>query len=334
MTKVFRGLAVAATLACFGSAAQAETVLKLASVAPSTSPWGKWVAGVAQQIEEKSGGELKLQLLLDAQAGDEQTIVRQTARGRIDIAYVSNTPLAILSQEIALAASPYLFASVEEGTCVAHQHMSETFGALMEDAGVVPLTWMEVGQYIIFSKDPVKVPADLSGKKTRVAATVTDEAYARALGTSGVPMGTSDTIPALQTGTVDAAFFPTVFGIAIGTHKVAPNVTLTNHSRLIGTVAVSERTWSKLSPEHQAILRDTFAAGGPQLTAMILGAEQALLGQLKDAGLPVYQPTEAELSLWKEAAATVLETSAKDIGGKSAQVIDALNAAKAACGQS
>ena len=129
-----RSLALAASIACLGAAAQAETVLKLASVAPSTSPRGKWVAGVARQIEEKSGGEPELQLLLDARAGDEQTIVRQTTRGRIDIAYVSNTPLAILSAEIALATSPYLFDSVDEGTCVGHKHMTDTFGALMEDA--------------------------------------------------------------------------------------------------------------------------------------------------------------------------------------------------------
>lgn len=333
MSKFLRGLALTATLIGSAATVQAETVLKLASVAPSTSPWGKWVAGVAQQIEEKSGGDLKLQLLLDAQAGDEQTILRQTIRGRIDIAYVSNTPLTILSQEIALASAPYLFSSAEEGTCVAHEHMGEVFGTLMQDAGVVPLTWMEVGQYVIFSKDPVKVPTDLNGKKTRVAATVTDEAYARALGTSGVPMGTSDTIPALQTGTVDAAFFPTVFGIAIGTHKVAPHVVQTNHSRLIGTAAVSERSWAKLSPEHQALLKETFGAAGPQLTAMILGAEQALLGKLETAGVPVYRPTQDELAQWQAAAANVLEETANDIGGKSQEVVAALNAAKAVCAQ-
>lgn len=184
---------------------------------------------------------MKLELLLDARAGDEQTILRQTTRGRLDIAYVSNAPLTLLAPEIGLAAAPFLFDSVEQGTCVAHNHMSNAFGEMMTGAGVVPLTWMEVGNYSVFAKDGVRTPADLDGNKIRVAPTATDEAYARAMGTSGVPLGTSDTIPALQTGNVDAAFFPTVFGIAIGTHKVAPNVIVTQHARLIGTVSVSQR---------------------------------------------------------------------------------------------
>ncbi len=308
----------------------AETTLKVASVAPSTSPWGKWLTGVATAIEEKSAGELKLELILDAQAGDEQTILRQTTRGRMDIAMVSNVPLTLLAPEMALAAAPYVFDNVEQGTCVAHDHLADVFGAMMEGAGVVPLGWMEVGHYIMFSKEPAHSPAALAGKKIRVAPSPTDEAYARAMGTSGVPLGTSDAIPALQTGNVDAAFFPTVFGIAIGTHKVAPHVTLTNHARLIGTVSVSERSWKKLSSEHQALLKGVFAAAGPKLTAGILGAEKALLGKLKDAGVPVYQPTEAEMAEWKKAASSVAGDVASGMDNGQA-VLDAITAAKTAC---
>jgi len=116
-------LSLAAAMALSVVAAQAETVLKLGSVAPSGSPWGKWVQGVAAKIEEQSKGELKIDLLLDAQAGDEQTVLRQTAKGRLDIAFVSNVPLTLLAQEMAIPSVAYMFDSVEQGTCVAHQHL-------------------------------------------------------------------------------------------------------------------------------------------------------------------------------------------------------------------
>lgn len=330
MNYTLKSTLIAACIA-LGSSAAAETVLRLGSVAPSTSPWGQWAAGVAAAIEEKTGGSLKIELLLDAQAGDEQTILRQTMRSRMDIALVSNTPLTLIAPEIGLAAAPYVFDTVEQGSCVTHQHMSNAFGDMMTGAGVVPLTWMEVGQYIVFSKEPLKVPADLEGKRLRVAANVTDEVYARALGTSGVPMGTSDTIPALQTGNVDAAFFPTVFGIAIGTHQVAPHVVLTNHARLIGTVSISERSWSKLSAEEQAVLKGAFGEAGPKLTQMILGAEKALLGKISDAGIPVYTPTDEELAQWRGMAETVATDVAADLGDSGTAVLDAINAAKLAC---
>ncbi|MBO9452970.1 TRAP transporter substrate-binding protein [Tropicibacter sp. R16_0] len=328
----FKSLTLAAGIALSPLAASAETVLKMAAVAPSGSPWGKWGTAVAAKVEEVSGGELKIELLFDAQAGDEQTILRQTMKGRLDIAFVSNAPLTLISEELAIPSSPYLFESTEQGSCVAHQHMAEVLGEMMDSAGVVPLTWMEVGHNVLFSKDPVKVPSDLNGKKVRIAPTIADVALTNAIGASGVPMGTTDAIPALQTGSVDAAVFPTVFGIAIGTHKVAPNVIVTNHSRLIGTVAVSKRVWSKLSAQEQQWLSAVFSGAGPQLTDIILGAEKALLGQIEDAGIPVHYLSEEELAAWKAAAADVPAAVAAEAGGNAETLVDALSAAKTACG--
>lgn len=328
---MLKGLALACGLAAISAPAVAETVLKLGSVAPSGSPWGKWATGVAAKIEEVSGGALKIELLLDAQAGDEQTVLRQTAKGRLDIAFVSNVPLTLLSQEMAIPSAAYLFDSPEQGTCVTYEHLSDTLGGIMEGAGVVPLTWMEVGHYVLFSKEPVSSPVDLAGKKMRIAPSIADAALAKAWGVQGVPMGTSDAIPALQTGTVDAAWFPTLFGIGIGTHKVAPHVTVTNHARLIGTVAVSGRTWAKLSDQEKQWL-GVFTAAGPQLTQGILGAEPALLGQLEGAGVPVKHLSAEEGAVWKAAADGVLAAIIEEAGGDAQAVADRIAQAKAACG--
>ena len=42
-----------------------------------------------------------------------------------------------------------------------------------------------------------------------------------------------------------------VYGIAIGTHKLVPNVTVTNHSHQIGTLTISMKSWNKLSADEQ-----------------------------------------------------------------------------------
>ncbi|WP_319825413.1 TRAP transporter substrate-binding protein DctP [Thalassovita sp.] len=328
----FKCLAVAAGIVLAPFAASAETVLKMASVAPAGSPWGKWAEAVSAKLTEVSGGELKIDMLFDAQAGDEQTILRQTMKGRLDIAFVSNVPMTLISDALAVPSAAYLFDSAEQGTCVAHRHLADALGGLMDKAGVVPLTWMEVGHYVLFSKEPVSVPSDLNGKKVRIAPSIADVALANAIGASGVPMGTTDAIPALQTGAVDAAWFPTVFGIAIGTHKVAPNVTVTNHARLIGTVAVSKRVWSKLSEQEQQWLSAVFGGAGGQLTEIILGAEKALLGKVESAGIPVHYLDDKELVAWKAAAADVPAKVAAEAGSDGQAIVDALNAAKVACG--
>ncbi|MBO9397062.1 TRAP transporter substrate-binding protein [Shimia sp. R9_2] len=321
----------ALALGVMSSTALAETTLKLATVAPLSSPWGQWAQGVAKKIEEESGGEMKIEVIGDAQLGDEQTILRQGMKGRVDLVLVSNIPLSLIGQEMDLVSSPFLYDSVEQGSCVAFNHLSEILGPSLREARLEPLTWMEVGNYIVFSKDEARTPSALEGRKVRVAATTADELFARKIGAVGVPMGTSDTIPALQTGNVEAAFLPGVFGIAIGTHKVAPNVTVSNHTRLIGTVAVSQRSYNKLSDQEKEWL-SAFTEGGAALSAAVLGAEGALLGKLEGAGLPVARLSDEESAEWRASADGLREELAEQLGPKAVSILEQINAAKVACG--
>ncbi|MBO9408295.1 TRAP transporter substrate-binding protein [Shimia sp. R9_1] len=321
----------ALALGVMSSTALAETTLKLATVAPLSSPWGQWAQGVAKKIEEESGGEMKIEVIGDAQLGDEQTILRQGMKGRVDLVLVSNIPLSLIGQEMDLVSSPFLYDSVEQGSCVAFNHLSEILGPSLREARLEPLTWMEVGNYIVFSKDEARTPSALEGRKVRVAATTADELFARKIGAVGVPMGTSDTIPALQTGNVEAAFLPGVFGIAIGTHKVAPNVTVSNHTRLIGTVAVSQRSYNKLSDQEKEWL-SAFTEGGAALSAAVLGAEGALLGKLEGAGLSVARLSDEEAAEWRASADGLREELAEQLGPKAVSILEQINAAKVACG--
>ena len=60
-------------------------------------------------------------------------------------------------------------------------------------------------------------------------------------------------------------------------------------------MGISARTWARLSDREKQWL-GAFKAASPQLTEMILGAEQALLGKLEAAGLPVYRPDAGKLA--------------------------------------
>lgn len=311
--------------------ARAETVLRLASPAPTGSIWGQWAQDTADEIERASDGALRIELLLDSSAGNEPTILRQTARGRLDIAFVSNVPLTVLARELALPSTAYLFDSPQQGTCVTYRHLSQIMDDLMQDAGVMPLTWMEVGHYVLFSRTPLSGPRDLAGQKVRIPTSVTDAELARALGVSGVPAEPVDALPLLQSGGVDAAWFPALYGIAVGAHRVAPHITVTNHGRLIGTVAVSARVWARLTEQERDWLR-LFTQNGPDLTQAVLSAETIALTQLAEAGIAVHYPDAAQLTEWKAATAGVLEAVIARAGDQAQSVADQIAIAKADCG--
>lgn len=333
MTLKTKSISVLLGLALGASAtfAQAETVLRLGSVAPTASPWGAWITKVAEQLETVSGGKMKMNLLLDGQIGDEVTMVRQATKGRLDMIYVTNDPLSVIMPEMEIMSAPYFFDSVDQGSCVMHKHLAGILEPLMEDNNLVPVTWMEVGHTNIFSSKPVRTPADMGGLKIRVANGIIKRDYMGALGTTPSPLSVADMVPALQTGTIDAVNIPTVYGIAVGIPKLAPHITVTNHYRLVGSVAVSKRTWDKLSDQEKGWLK-SLAPMGEELTAMILGAEKALLGQVAEAGIDVHQLSDEEVAAWRASSNGVLDQSISEIGGRSAEIKAKLEEAKAACG--
>ena len=318
-----------AALMTVGTAQAKE--LRASTAAPEPSPWGKVANAYAEKVAELSGGELTIKFFFSSELGDEQTVARQVARGRLDMAGLSNTATSLLVPEFGLLASPYAFDSLEMADCVADNHLIGTFQDAFDEAGVVTVAFLEVGYQIVFSKDPVHSPADFNGMKIRTAPTKTDTLYMDAAGANAVPLGTVDAMPALKTGNVDAATWPTVYGIAVGTHKIAPNVTVTNHVHQIGTVIISKRVFDSLTPEEQGWIMEAgvvFKGFRPVLR----GASDGMLAKLAEAGVPVYRPTDDEMAQWVAVAKGVQSQIVAEMGGNSEATWAAIEDAKKACG--
>ncbi len=311
-------------------AAQAQTELRLGTAAPGASPWGVWVQDVTDEVEKASDGALRIRVIGDAALGGEKTLLRQGMKGRLDMIMISNVYLSLIEQEIDLVSSPFLFDTTAQGSCVTVNHLGSILEHSMESAQLVPLGWLEVGNVIVFSRDPIAAPSDLEGKKVRISETSVDMLFSRRLGAAGVPLGISDTILSLQTGRVDAAFLPSAYGVGIGIHKIAPHLTISNHTRLIGTIAVSKSTYDRLSPQERKWL-EIVTSSSPRLSATILDTEEKMLGQLSGADVSVRRLSESEKNAWRTAAKGIQDEFAASLGESAVQFLARIEAAKAAC---
>lgn len=319
----------AMALAALGPAEARE--LRSSTAAPEASPWGKVAKAYEAKVAELSGGKLTIKTFFSSELGDEQTVARQVARGRLDMAGLSNTATSLLVPEFGLLASPYAFDSLEMADCVADNHLIGTFKDAFDAAGVVTVAFLEVGYQIIFSKDPIKSPADFNGMKIRTAPTKTDTLFMDAAGANAVPLGTTDSMPALKTGNVNAATWPTVYGIAIGTHKIAPHVVVTNHVHQIGTILISKKVFDSLTEEERGwILEAGVVFKG--FRPVLRGASDGLLKKIADAGVPVYHPSADEMAKWVEVGKGVQPRIVEEMGGNSKATWAAIEEAKKACG--
>jgi TRAP-type C4-dicarboxylate transport system substrate-binding protein len=177
----------------------------------------------------------------------------------------------------------------------------------------------------------MRVPADLAGVKIRTAPAATDTLFIKQAGGTAVPLAPNEAVPALKTGQVEAATQLSVFGIATGYDKVAPNIILTHHQHQVGGIIISKKTWEGLSAEEQGWINEA-APIFLELRPALRGAETALLGKAEKEGATVINLTEDELAQWKALVPAAQEAILNDLGDAANSKWEAIQQAKAACG--
>lgn len=322
-------LVYALALGLAAVSAQAKE-LRLSMAPPPNSPWGGVTQKFVDKVAELSGGELTIKAFMGSKLGGEQDVIKQIARGRIDMGVMSNTAVSLAVPTFGLLASPYAFDTPEQFDCVADNHLLDTYGAEFDAAGLKTLSWMEVGYQVLYTKDGARVPGDLSGVKIRTAPSATDTKFMQQAGVTAVPLSPKDTIPAMKTGQVDGATQLSVFGIVVGYPAVAPHITLTRHQHQVGGIVMSKKTWDGLSEQEQGWINEA----SPiflELRAALRGAEGALLKKAAGEGATIIELSEAEMAEWKALVPAAQDAILTDMGDDAKAKWEAIQTAKAAC---
>ncbi|HEX5063832.1 MAG TPA: TRAP transporter substrate-binding protein DctP, partial [Kofleriaceae bacterium] len=146
-----------AAVAALASAqpARAENVeIRLATLAPSGSPWMEVLNKAQGEIKTKTGGRVTLKYFDGAQMGDERDFVRKIKLGQLDGASVTSIGLAMIDESIRVLELPMMFQSAEEVDYVADkmwpyfQKKFEKKGFKLNDRG-------DVGWAYFISKNKV-----------------------------------------------------------------------------------------------------------------------------------------------------------------------------------
>ena len=196
--------------------ARADNVeLRIATLAPSGSPWMEVLDKAAAETKDKSTGRVTLKYFDGGQQGDERDFVRKIGLGQLDGAAVTAVGLSMIDESIRVLELPMMFESAEEFDYVADklwpyfQKKFEAKGFLLADRG-------EVGWVYFLSKNKVEKLSDLRGQKLWVWG---DDrlvgAIFKKLGLNGVPLGVPEVDAALTSGKIDACYGSPVAAVAL-----------------------------------------------------------------------------------------------------------------------
>ena len=243
--------------ASLGASAQ-TMVLKAADVHPAGYPNVVAVESMGKKLEAATNGRLKIQTFPGGVLGGEKEMIEQTQVGAINILRTSLGPVGTEEPEVNVFNLPFIFRSQEHARAVIDGPIGDELLAKVSasPAKLVAIGWMDGGARSLYTKKPVRTPADLKGQKVRMMGNPLFVDTMNAMGGNGISMGYGEVFTALQTGVVDGAEnnAPSYF-TSNHYNTGAKYYTQTNHLIIPELLVVSKATWDKLSKDDQALLK-------------------------------------------------------------------------------
>ena len=197
------------------SAPAAADEMRVATLAPSGSPWMVALERAAAEIAEKTEQRVTVKYFPGGQQGDERDFVRKIRLGQLDGAAVTSMGLAMIDPSILVLQLPMLFANEDEVDYVAGK-MWPYFQKKFEKQGFRLGERGEVGWIYFFSKNKVRTMDDLRAQKLWTMAeadlggNILDKLKLR-----GVPLGLAEVDAALTSGRINATFSSPLGAIAL-----------------------------------------------------------------------------------------------------------------------
>jgi len=315
----------------FSRTALADTKeIKLGTLAPKDSAWGKVFGAWSKAVDEESKGAVKLTWFYNGSKGDEIAMVGKMRSKELDAAAITATGLAQIWPHIGALQMPGLFPTWAK-LDAAREKVSPKIDKEFASQGFVVLGKGDVGMARLMSRGAaIRTPDDL--KKAHPFYIAGDPIGQKFLETVGVPSPKALTVPAIlpavssrSEGSIDVINSPSIAAEQLGW---APHMTHINNMVTgigIGALVMSKETYDSLPADAKAVLERTGKNTGKLLTDRIRAIDEAAFNRLKGSKT-VVDLNDAEKAAWA-ATFTKVRSALKAEGKFRADVFDEVVAA-------
>jgi len=278
------GAAVAATL--FTATAQAETVLRGASMFDEEHAFTKTLRKFEELVGEKYDGDVTFDLRLNGELGVESDYVTFLNQGvAIDYTILAPSNMAKFAPSIPLMDMPFLFRDLDHWNAVLSSDvLAPLEDELLEKADIKIVGYTGGGTRNLLSKNPVVTFDELKGHKMRVMGAPIQAQIFQALTAAPSAIAYNEVYNAIQTGVI-AGFENEAASIQnLKFYEVAPNLTLTRHSITVRPIVMSGKTFNSLPADLQAAVLEAGEEAGAYGRELESREDGVKLQEMVDAG--------------------------------------------------
>jgi TRAP-type transport system periplasmic protein len=276
---------VAASLAITASA---QTTLKFSHTDQQQGARHAAALEFAKKVEQYTQGRYKVQVFCCSQLGNDPKNIEQLGLGGIDFTVSSTGSYAPHLPTLNLTMLPFIVDSYEQGWKFYDESawLKEQFAKAPSKGFRFLATW-EAGFRNMTTRDPLNTPDDTKGKKLRTFPNEMMRWTLESMGFGVQIMPLPEVYLSIQQGAVAGQENPidTIFSNKF--YEVAPHVTLTNHVYSPIPVAISEKTWAKLSVEDQKAVTLAAQEVAPMARKMIKDSDEKVLAEMATKGAKI-----------------------------------------------
>lgn len=276
----------------FNCSKKEETkVLRLAHNLNINHPVHKAMEFLSENLEQKSGGKLKIQIYPSGQLGAERECLELLQIGSLDITKVSAAVLENFIDEYKVFSIPYLFRDRAHAFKVYDGEIGNSFLKKGDKFKLRGLTFYDAGSRSFYTKEkPINSPSDLNGLKIRVQKSNVAIAMINALGGAPTPISYGELYTALQQGVVDGAEnnLPSFYNSKH--YEICKSFSLDEHASVPDVLLIGLDTWNKLNKQEKKWLTEAATASKIEQRKLWAASEIEALENIKKAGVKIIKP--------------------------------------------
>ncbi|MCY6484132.1 TRAP transporter substrate-binding protein [Clostridium aestuarii] len=291
---------------------QEVKTMRIAHTLAPDSHYNKGLIKFGELLEEKSGGQLKVELFHSAQLGSERDAIEGISLGTLEATLTSTAPLANFSKKFMVFDLPFIIQDREKAFAAMDGEMGKNMLGSLDSKGIKGLGFWENGfRMLTNSKRRINTPKDIAGLKIRLMENPVHVETFKVLGAQPVPMPFGELFTAMQQKTVDGQENPLVIIDTSKFNEVQENLALTGHFYSPAAFLISKSFFDGLSPELQKVVSEAEVEARKWQRNYCQELEKELVTKLEEKGMKITKPDKKAL---QEATKSVYDKFKDEIG--------------------
>ena len=280
-------VAIAARPAPAQKPGKAQVEVKFATLAPEGSTWMKTMHKIDDDVRAKTQNRVGFKFFPGGVQGDEKDVIRKIRNGQVHGAGFTGFGLGSIVPEVRVLELPFMFDNLDELDHVRAQ-TNDYFEKSFQEKGYTLLGWTDVGFVYLFTRTPVRSPADMQTPKWWIwSGDQLAEIFFRAFKIAPIPLAAPDVLTSLQTGVVDAVYSSPLACVALQWYsrvKFMSDIPVTHG---ISAVLVSKKSLAGVSAADLTLINEISHQHLAELTARTRVQNNEAIGEIKKEGVQV-----------------------------------------------